>query len=93
MTREARLWCKSLTQIANNWPTLQENIRKQYSKIGNTREQLFYAWRSFHYDENTETVDVYVDRIWQVVKMLGYGEPQILVFKNTNPIDCIGIFR
>ena len=43
-------------------------------------------WRSFHYDENTETVDAYVNRIRQVVAMLGYGEPQILeVFKNTIP--------
>ena len=27
---------------------------QQYSKIGITREQLFHAWRSFHFDENTE---------------------------------------
>ena len=42
--------------------------------------------RSFHYDENVETVDAYVNRIRQVASMLGYGEPQILeVFKNTVP--------
>ena len=41
-------------------------------------------WRSFLYDENAGTVDAYVNRIRQVVAMLGYGEPQILeVFKNT----------
>ena len=69
----------------NNWPALQENFRQQYSKIGNTREQLFHAWRSFHYDENMETIDVYVNRI-KVAAMLGYGELQILeVFKNTMP--------
>ena len=37
-------------------------------------------------DKNTETVDAYVNRIRQVVAMLGYGRPQILeVFKNTIP--------
>ena len=43
-------------------------------------------WRSFTYDENTETIDSYVKRIRQVANLLGYGEPQILeVFKNTLP--------
>ena len=54
--------------------------------IGNTREQLFHAWRSFHFDENTETLDSYVTCIRQVATLLGYGEPQVLeVFKNTLP--------
>ena len=61
-------------------------IRQQYSKIGNTREQLFHAWKSFSFDENTETIDAYVIHIRQVAALLGYGEPQILeVFKNTLP--------
>ena len=61
-------------------------FRQQYSKIGNTREQLFQTWRSFHFDENTETVDAYVNHIRQVVTLLGYQEPQILeVFINTLP--------
>ena len=43
-------------------------------------------WRSFHYDENVETLDAYVTRIRQVVRLLGYGELQVLeVFKNTVP--------
>ena len=43
-------------------------------------------WRSFTFDENTETIDSYVIRIGQVTNLLGYGEPQILeVFKNTLP--------
>ena len=59
-------------------------FRQQYSKIGNTREQLFHAWRSFHFDENTETIDAYINCIRQVVTLLGYQEPQVLeVFKNT----------
>ena len=61
-------------------------FRQQYSKIGNTREQLFHAWRSFNFDKNTETIDAYVTCIRQVAALLGYGEPQILeVFKNTLP--------
>ena len=50
-------------------------------------EQLFHAWRSFNFDENTETIDSYVMRIRQVTTtLLGYGEPQVLeVFKNTLP--------
>ena len=43
-------------------------------------------WRSFTFDENTETIDSYMIRIRQVANLLGYGEPQILeVFKNTLP--------
>ena len=54
--------------------------------MGNTCEQLFHAWRSFNFDENTETIDSYVIRIRQVATPLGYGQPQILeVFKNTLP--------
>ena len=61
-------------------------FRQRYSKLGNTHEQLFHAWRSFTFNENTETIDSYVIRIRQVATLLGYGEPQILeVFKNTLP--------
>ena len=59
---------------------------QQYSKIGNTREQLFHAWWSFHFDENTETIDAYINCTRQVATLLGYQEPQVLeVFKNTLP--------
>ena len=61
-------------------------FRQQYTKIGNTREQLFHAWRSFPFDENAETIDAYVNTIKQVANLLGYQEPQKLeVFKNTLP--------
>ena len=54
--------------------------------MGNTRKQLFHEWRSFTFDENTETIDSYLIRIRQVAMLLGYGELQILeVFKNTLP--------
>ena len=51
LTGEARLWYESLTPIDNDWPTLQNKFRWQYSKIGNTPEQLFHAWRTFKFDE------------------------------------------
>ena len=47
---------------------------------------MFHAWRSFSFNENTETIDSYVNQIRQVATLLGYEEPQILeVFKNTLP--------
>ena len=74
---EARLWYESLRLIALERNVLQTQFR-QKSKIGNTREQLFHAWRSFHFDENSETLDS--------AALLGYGEPQALeVFKNLLP--------
>ena len=63
---EARLWYDSLRPIALDWNGLQDQIRQQYSKIGNTREQLFHTWRSFHFDKNTETLDAHVTCIRQV---------------------------
>ena len=75
---EARLWYQSLEPINVNWQGLWNLFRQQYSKIGNTREQLFHAWRSLHIDENTETIDAYVTCIRQVATLLGYGEPKIL---------------
>ena len=71
---------------------LQNLFRQQYSKIGNTRDQLFHAWRSFSFDENTKIIDAYVTHIRQVSALLGYGEPQILeVFKHGLPtkLYCI----
>ena len=86
LTGEARLWYESLTPLDNDWPALQNKFRWQYSKIGNTPEQLFHAWRTFKFDENTDSVDSYVLRMSQVAAMLNYGEMQILEnFKNTLP--------
>ena len=65
---------------------MQNLFRKQYSRIGNAREQLFHAWRSFSFDESTETIDAYITHIRQVATLLVYGEPQILeIFINTLP--------
>ena len=76
---EARLWYQSLEPLENTtWAQFQNLFRQRYSKLGNTCKQLFHAWRSFTFDENTETIDSYVIRIRQVATLLGYGEPQIL---------------
>ena len=81
---EARLWYESLRPINAEWDNLQHMFRQQYSKIGNNREQLFHAWRSFHFDKNAETIDTYVHCIRQVANLLGYQDPKILeVFNNT----------
>ena len=83
---EARLWFESLQADNLDWSELQNLFRQQYSKIGNTNEQLFHVWRSFHFDENMETVDAYLMCIRQVAVLLGYGETQILeVFKKHTP--------
>ena len=83
---EARRWYESLAPLDNDWPALQNKFRWQYSKIGNTPEQLFHAWRTFKFDENTDSVDSYVLRMSQVAAMLNYREMQILEnFKNTLP--------
>ena len=83
---EARLWYKTLnTQEQQlDWAGLQECFRQQYSKFGNTREQYFHVWRSFHFDEATDTIDGYMQKVKQVAALLNYGKPQILeLFKNT----------
>ena len=83
---EAWLWYESLAPLDDDWPTLQNKFRWQYSKIGNTPKQLFHAWRTFKFDKNTDTIDSYVLRMSQVAAMLNYGEMQILEnFKNTLP--------
>ena len=56
---ETRLWSDSLEPINVDWPELQNLFRQSYSQVGNTQEQLFHAWRSFNFDENTEIIDVY----------------------------------
>ena len=83
---EVRLWYELLPQIANDWQVLEEQFGQQYSKIGNTREQLFHAWKSFYYDENAEMIDAYVNCIIQAATLLGYEQLQVLeVFQNTIP--------
>ena len=44
---EVRLWYRSLRPTDIDWLGLQNQFRQQYSKIGNTREQLFHAWKFF----------------------------------------------
>ena len=86
LTGEARLWYETIRHINLDWPTMQECFRQQYSKFGNTREQHFHIWRSFQFDEATDTIDGYIYKVKQVVALLDYGDLQILeLFKNTLP--------
>ena len=55
---EARLWFQSIEPFKNTtWPQLQNLFRQRYSELGNMHEQLFHAWRSFNFNEHTETID------------------------------------
>ena len=74
LTGEARLWYESLAPLDDDWPALQNKFRRQYSKLGNTPKQLFHTWRTFKFNENTDTIDSYVLRMSQVAAMLNYGE-------------------
>ena len=40
---EARLLYDSLRPMNENWQGYKNQFRQQYSKIGNTKEQLFHA--------------------------------------------------
>ena len=85
---EARLWyvTPNIQQQQLNWEGLPDRFRQQYSKFGNTREQYFHACRSFQFDEATNTIDGYIQKVKQVAALLDYGDPQILeLFKNTLP--------
>ena len=83
---EARLWYETLCTAQLDWEALQDCFQQQYSKFGNTWEQYFHAWRSFQFDESTDTIDSYIHKVKQVSALLNYGEPQILeLFKNTLP--------
>ena len=82
---EARIWCESLRPINVDWMGLQNQFRQQYSKIGDTREQLFHAWTSFHFNENTEILDSYIThKTGSYTVRLG-RTTSIRSFKNTLP--------
>ena len=44
---EARLWYHSLEPVNVDWQGLQNLLRQQYSKIGNTREQIISCMEIF----------------------------------------------
>ena len=82
------MWYETLNtqQQQLDWAGLQESFRQQYPKFSITREQYIHAWRSFHFDEATDAIDGYIQKVKQVAALLNYGEPQILeLFKNTLP--------
>ena len=82
---EATLWFQSLEPLENTtWPQLQNIFRQRYSKLGNTHEQLFHAWKSFNFDENTETIDSYVMQIRQVATPLGMESHKYWKYSRTH---------
>ena len=86
ISRRSKIMAQVLKVYKCRLDQVKNQFRQQYSKIGN-REQLFHAWRLFHFKENTETLDSYVTCIRQVATLLGYGKPHVLeVFKNILPI-------
>ena len=92
LSGEARLWYETLNvpQQQLNWEGLQDKFRQQYCKFSNTREQYFHAWRSFQFDEATDIIDGYIQKVKQVAALLDYGEPQILeLFKTLCQVDSI----
>ena len=49
------MWYHCLEPLGDTtWAQLQNLFRQRYSKLGNTHEQLFHAWRSFTFNENTD---------------------------------------
>ena len=40
---EAKLWYESLDPVVEDWQGLQDQFRHQYSKFGNTQEQLIHV--------------------------------------------------
>ena len=58
MTREVRLWYKSLRPIVVNWQALQDKFRTQYSKIGNTQDNYFMLGDCFICDQNKTSSSV-----------------------------------
>ena len=86
LTGKARLCYKTIWHVNLDWPAMQECFRQQYSKFGNTREQYFHIWRSFQFDEATDSIDGYIYKVKQVAALLDYVDPQILeLFKITLP--------
>ena len=78
------MWYETLSVQQLDWAGLQECFQQEYSKFGNTREQYFHAWRSFHFDEAMDIIDGHIHKVKQMAALLNYGEPQILeLFKNT----------
>ena len=88
LSGEARLWYEMLNaqQQQLDWAGLQEHFRQQYSKFGNTREQYFHAWRSFHFDEATYTIDGYIQQVYASGGIIKLWRTTILeLFKRTLP--------
>ena len=89
---EVRLWYESLRLIAGDWNGVQDQFWQQFSKIGNTWQQLLHAWRSFYYDEYTETLDTYIRKIpFQKLifsKEMYRNKCDHLIFSSADKLSC-----
>ena len=64
--------------IADDWPALQDRFLRQYSKVDHTRIELYFRWRVMKWDDTSESIESYVQKIRHLANLLGYGEPQVL---------------
>ena len=72
--------------MGNDWNNQQRFFCGQFSKLGQTPEELSQRWKSFQFDETTDTIDSYLLRLKQCAQILGYNEGQVFeLFKNTVP--------
>ena len=83
---QGKLWYQCIYPFQGNWEESQERFRTPFSKIGNIRKQLSHAGRSFHFNENEETINASVQRIRQVAVILNYGELQTVAVGTTKRI-------
>ena len=59
---DACLWYEFMTYVGTDWSKLQRLFCRQFFKLGQTQEELFQRWGSFHFDEASDTIDSYVLR-------------------------------
>ena len=67
---DSHLSYESLIPVGNGWNNLQRLFHRQFSKLGQSQEELFQGWRSFTFDETTDTIDSYVLILKQCAQML-----------------------
>ena len=90
LSGEARLWYETLRAAQLVSAALQECFQHQYSKFGRTREQYFHVWRSFHYDEKTDTINSYIGRVKQVTGFVKlWRTTNLRALRIPYPVDCI----
>ena len=72
---DAHIWYAS---VGNDWNNLQRLFHRQFSKHGQTQEEVFQRWISFQFDQATGTINSCVVRFRQCAQKLKYNENHIL---------------